>query len=60
MGRPNQNCNHGMKITTSIINQFEQEQKQFGTKIALENILWQVASGLMKNIGVKNIKTSYK
>lgn len=49
-----------MKITTSIINQFEQEQKQFGTKIALENILWQVASGLMKNIGVKNIKTSYK
>lgn len=49
-----------MKITASIVKQFESEQKQFGTKIALENIIWQIASGLLKQIGVKRIKTTYK
>lgn len=49
-----------MKITASVIKQFETEQKQFGTKIALHNIIWQVSSGLMKQIGVKSIKTAYK
>ena len=49
-----------MKITNSIVKQFESDQASVGTKIALQNIIWQVASGLLKNVGVKNIKTTYK
>lgn len=49
-----------MKIINSLVTRFEQDQKSVGTKVALQNVIWEVASGLMKNIGVKNIKTTYK
>jgi hypothetical protein len=48
-----------VKITNTIVKQFESDQKSFGTKIALQNIIWQLASSLLKNIGVNSIKTSY-
>lgn len=48
-----------MKITNAIVKQFESDQKSYGTKIALQNIIWQLASSLLKNIGVTSIKTSY-
>lgn len=38
----------------------EREIKQHGTKIALQNLQWLIAADLMKDSGVKNIKTTYK
>lgn len=49
-----------MKITKTIIKEFEKQQNKFGTKTALQNIIWQIASNLMKSIGVKRTKTIYK
>lgn len=50
-----------MKLTKSVIKMFEDDQKNYGTKIALFNIIWQIAEELMRDIGVKGIKTtSYK
>lgn len=46
-----------MKLTNTIVKHFENEQKEFGTKIALQNILWQVAAGLFRDLGIKSIKT---
>jgi D-alanyl-D-alanine carboxypeptidase len=46
-----------MKLTKEVIKQFEQEQKDYGTKTALFNIIWQIAGQLMTDIGVKGIKT---
>lgn len=47
-----------MKIKQSTIKQFEWEQEEYGTKVALTNILWQVAAGLFKDIDIRKIKTS--
>ena len=49
-----------MKLTKDVIKQFELEQKEWGTEIALWNVLFLVGSGLLKDIGVKQIKTSLK
>ena len=46
-----------MKLTKQIIKQFENEQKDYGTRTALFNIIWQIAGQLMKDIGVKGIST---
>lgn len=48
-----------MKITRSKVKLFEDTQKQKGTKVALENTLWLLASEILTDIGVKNIQTSY-
>ena len=49
-----------MKLTESVIAQFEAEQTAHGTRIALGNVLWQLASDLFKDIGVTKVSTSYK
>jgi hypothetical protein len=49
-----------MKITQRVVDHFESEQEQYGTKVALSNLLWQVAAEMLANIGVKKLKTSYK
>ena len=46
-----------MKLTKTVIKQFEQEQKEYGTKTALFNIIWQIAGQLLRDIGVKGIST---
>lgn len=46
-----------MKLTKNLVKHFEQEQKEFGTKVALFNIIWQVAADILKEIGIKTIKT---
>ena len=51
---------NNMKLTKIIIAQFEQEQKEFGTEVALTNILWQVAHELLKDIGVTKTTTKYE
>lgn len=48
-----------MKLTKAVVKQFEQEQAQFGTRIALSNILWLVASSIMTGIGVTRLRVSY-
>jgi hypothetical protein len=47
-----------MKLTNSVIKQFEQDQKTHGTKTALYNVLWCVASDLLTDLGVKSVKTT--
>lgn len=49
-----------MKLTNQAVKQFEQDQKEHGTKVALYNIIWQLAADILKGIGVKHIKTSEK
>lgn len=48
-----------MKITKTIIKNFELDQKDNGTGIALTNLVWQLAKELLNDIGVKSIKTTY-
>lgn len=49
-----------MKITQDVIKNFELSQELYGTKIALGNILWDVAAQIYKDLGVTRIRTSYK
>ncbi len=49
-----------MKITQEIVKQFEIEQKEFGSRVALENVIWNVAYSLLKDIGVIGITTRYR
>ena len=46
-----------MKLTKMVIKQFEQDQKDYGTRTALFNVIWIIASQLLEDIGVKGIKT---
>jgi hypothetical protein len=46
-----------MKLTKTTVKQFEEDQKAYGTKTALFNVIWLIAGQLMKDIGVKGIKT---
>lgn len=46
-----------MKITKTIIKQFENDQKEFGTKVALHNIIFIIATDILKDLGIKSIKT---
>jgi hypothetical protein len=48
-----------MKITNSYVKWFEREQEQYGTKVALGNAFWLLASEILKGVGVKRIRTSY-
>ncbi len=48
-----------MKLTKNIVKQFESDQKESGTQIALKNFQWSIAASILKGIGVKNIKTTY-
>lgn len=47
-----------MKITKEVVRQFEDDQKKHGTGVAIHNLLWQVAAALMKDLGVKRVRTS--
>jgi hypothetical protein len=48
-----------MKITKTLIKLFEDDQKYHGTKIALSNILWLLATDILTDIGVKRTHTTY-
>jgi hypothetical protein len=49
-----------MRLTKQVIHSFESEQKVHGTKIALSSLLWAVAADMLRDIRVKNIKTTYR
>jgi len=48
-----------MKLTKALVRDFESAQKQYGTRVAIGNLQWQIASDLLHDVGVKNIKTTY-
>jgi hypothetical protein len=48
-----------VKITKTIIKNFEYEQQAFGTEVAISNVLWQFARQTLKDIGVTRLTTSY-
>jgi hypothetical protein len=47
-----------MKLTKALIKRFEEEQKNYGTEVALSNIIFEIASDLLKDTGVIKIKVS--
>lgn len=48
-----------MKITPSRVKWFEKEQQEWGTKVALHNLLWLVGSAHFNDLGVKTLTTKY-
>lgn len=46
-----------MKLNKKLVEEFELDQKQYGTETALYNVIWSIAAELLKGIGVRNIKT---
>lgn len=47
-----------MKLTKAAVKAFEQDQKQYGTKVARHNVLWTVAADIFRGLGVRRIKTN--
>ncbi len=41
-----------MKVTEDVVREFEAEQKEFGTRVALVNVIRQLAFELMEDTGV--------
>jgi hypothetical protein len=48
-----------MKITEEIVKEFEQEQINYGTEIALSNVIFTVAHELLRDINVKKVTVQY-
>ena len=48
-----------MKITKAKIKDFEEQQIEYGTEVAVKNLIWEVAADLMKDIDVVRLKTVY-
>jgi hypothetical protein len=48
------------RIKRPTVKQFEQDERESGTAIALYNAIWIIASDIMHDIGVKRIRTSNK
>lgn len=46
-----------MKLTRELVTQFEQEQEEYGTYVALYNLLWLNATDQLKDLGVKHVST---
>jgi len=49
-----------MKLNNHVVKMFEEHQHLFGTKIALNNILWLVSSDIFYDLGVKRVRTTYE
>lgn len=45
--------------TTERVKMFESDQKKYGTEVAINNIVWQIAADIMRNIDVTKISTTY-
>ena len=48
------------KIDKQFVTFFENEQKNWGTKVALGNLFWLLGAEFMSAVGVSSIKTTYK
>lgn len=48
-----------MTLTEQTINNFEEEQKTYGTKVALSNIYAEIAYQILKAIGANGMKIKW-
>lgn len=48
-----------MKLTKAVVKQFENDQKANGTKVAIHNLVFIIASDLLHGVGVKNISITH-
>jgi hypothetical protein len=46
-----------MKITQELIREFESEQRQYGTEVAMFNLLWLNACKLLEDLGITSVHT---
>ena len=49
-----------MKLNKQFVRNFEREQKQYGTEVALYNVFWLIAAEIFRMAGIGNIKTRIK
>lgn len=49
-----------MKVTKKLTKQFESEQQEYGTAVAIHNLLWLAASNQLHELGAKTISVSYR
>lgn len=49
-----------MRLTNAMVKWFESEQRDYGTKTAMSNLLWMVAESIFAGIGITRIRTSYQ
>lgn len=48
-----------MKLTKQVVKQFESDQTNHGTQVALHNVLFIVADDILKGIGCTKVKVSH-
>ena len=48
-----------MKIYKKDIKEFEEEQKKYGTKVALQNFLWTFLVINLHDLNIKEVSTKY-
>lgn len=41
------------------VRMFERTQREYGTKVAISNLLWEIGEEFMRAAGVKHIRTTY-
>lgn len=46
--------------TKEYVRFFEKDQKEWGTEVAIYNLVWLLSTDMLKKVGVKNIKTTNK
>ena len=49
-----------MKVTAELVKLFEREQKKYGTKVAVKNLLWLNAEKQLLDLGAKKVRTEFK
>lgn len=49
-----------MKLNKRFVKNFEREQKQYGTEVALYNVFWVIAREIFRMAGVTGITTRIK
>jgi len=49
-----------MKLTEAVVQDFEDDQEEYGTKTALYNIIFILATELLIDLGIKGIRTKGK
>lgn len=49
-----------MKLTKALVRWFEQEQRTYGTEVALFNLLFTKATEDLRDLGVQKVTTSTK
>lgn len=48
-----------LKLNKALVRFFESEQKNYGTEVAMGNLIWLIGTDILHKAGVKNIKTTY-